>query len=116
MTRTLAEKSTQVNLRMPTRILEEIDRLAKENYHDRSSEINSACEAWIEAGGKNYRDATTLAKIDKLETKIDELEIRLNTALREVEAGKEVYLKIIETHEHTIKCLLNTLPAGDEKS
>ena len=116
MTRTLAEKSTQVNLRMPNRILEEIDRLAKENYHDRSSEINNACETWIEAGGKNYRDATTLAKIDKLETKIDELEKRLETALNELRAGKEVYLKIIETHEHTIKCLLNTLPAGDEKN
>ena len=64
---------------------------------------------------KNYRDATTLAKIDKLETKIDELENSLDAALKELEAGKEVYMKIIETHEHTIKCLLNRPPAGEEK-
>lgn len=115
MTRTLAEKSTQVNLRMPNRILEKIDALAAENFHDRSSEINSACEVWVEAGGKNYRDATTLAKIENLETKIDELENSLDAALKELDAGKEVYMKIIETHEHTIKCLLNTLPAGEEK-
>ena len=110
MTRSLAEESTQVNLRMPKRILEQIDSFALKNHHDRSSEINNACEAWAEAGGAGYRDATTLAEIAVLEKRITRLETKLDATLKELTAYKEVYLKTIESHEYTIKRLLETLP------
>ena len=116
MTRTLSESSTQVNLRMPDRILKGIDTLASENFHDRSSEINSACDIWVKTGGKIFTDTTTLAKIDALEKKVAALEEKLDIAISEMQGNKTLYLKIIETHEHTIKCLLNTLHTSSAAS
>ncbi len=113
MARTSQNPSTQVNLRMPDTILKGIDGLAGENLHDRSAEINSACRYWIEIGGKEVTGKTTLEKITELETKMEGLEEEIKKTLEEMKSERELLLKIIENHEHTIKKLLNTLPSSE---
>ena len=115
MARTTQNPSTQVNLRMPDSILDGIDKLAGENLHDRSAEINSACRYWIELGGKEVTGKTTLEKISSLEMKVDVLEEEVRKTLAEMKSERELLLKIIENHEHTIKKLLNTLPSSDSR-
>ncbi|HJJ96267.1 MAG TPA: hypothetical protein O0X38_01290 [Methanocorpusculum sp.] len=70
MARTSQESSTSVNFRMPDSILKNIDRLAGENNHDRTSEINGACRHWINIGGSAATDETTFQKIEQLQQTI----------------------------------------------
>lgn len=96
---------------MPNDILKGIDELAIQNLHDRSAEINAACRFWIEVGGRAASDETTLSRIDGLENKITSLEKEIRVMMAEMQKDRDTLLKIIDSNEHTIKKLLNTLPS-----
>lgn len=124
MARTQFETSTSVNFRMPDSILKNIDELARKNNHERTAEINGACRHWIEIGGISATDKTIQSKIDVLEKNIDELKDRVDesnnkiselktevsTLSKQLESERKLLLNIIESNEHTIKKLLDTLP------
>lgn len=113
MSRTKTNPSTQINFRMPNDILKGIEEMAVKNIHDRSAEINEACRFWIEIGGKAATDSTTLERISQLENKIVSLENEIRTMMSETQKDRETLLKIIDSNEHTIKRLLNTLPSSE---
>ena len=120
MARTAQETSTSVNFRMPDSILKNMDKLASENNHDRTAEINGACRHWISIGGNAATDTTTFQKIEQLEMVIAELsaetkemkehflmiEKQITTTLDRIERERELLLKIIQSNENTIKLLL----------
>ena len=120
MARTAQETSTSVNFRMPDSILKNMDRLASENNHDRTAEINGACRHWITIGGNAAADVTTFQKIAQLEAIIQQLsaetaemqknflrlEQQISTTLEQIEKERELLLKIIQSNENTIKHLL----------
>ena len=66
MARSKINPSTSVTFRMPDSILKEVDRLALQNYHDRTAEINGACRHWVEIGGTSGVTSSSLEEITKL--------------------------------------------------
>lgn len=114
MSRIAGESSSPVNFRMPDSLLKEIDKLAEQNSHDRTTEINGACRHWIKIGGIIGTDESTFEKIAALEKKIDGLEKEIARMLELTEKNNTVLLKVIENNEYTIKCLLQTLPVKSE--
>ena len=120
MARTSQESSTSINFRMPDSIRKNIDRLAAENNHDRTSEINGACKHWINIGDSAATDETTFQKIEQLQQTItgleDELrsmkenfrhlETQIAATLDQIQKERELLLRIIESNEHTIKLLI----------
>lgn len=120
MARTAQEPSTSVNFRMPDSILRNMDKLAADNNHDRTAEINGACRHWITIGGNAATDITTFRKIEQLEETVRrltaetktmqdrflQLENQITTTLDQIEKERELLLTIIQSNEHTIKLLL----------
>lgn len=113
MARSKTNPSTSVTFRMPDSILKEVDRLALQNYHDRTAEINGACRHWISIGGVSGACATSQEEIASLSEQIKNLEHQITTMMQQMEQERSLLLKIIENNEHTIKCLLATLPQSD---
>ncbi|MDR0981227.1 MAG: hypothetical protein LBL85_05605 [Methanocalculaceae archaeon] len=98
---------------MPNPILKEIDRLAEQNTHDRTAEINGACRHWVEIGGVAGTDVSTQNVIAELSEEITNLKDQIAAMMDQMEQERTLLLKIIEGNEHTIKCLLATLPQND---
>lgn len=113
MARSKINPSTSVTFRMPDSILKEVDRLALQNYHDRTAEINGACRHWIEIGGTSGVTSSSLEEITKLSEQLQNLEEQIVSMMQQMKQERSLLLKIIENHEHTIKCLLATLPQQD---
>jgi len=44
-----SKATTQITVRMPDDVLEEIDRLAEEHHRDRSGEVIHACALYVKA-------------------------------------------------------------------
>lgn len=119
MARSKINPATSVTFRMPDEILKIIDELAVKNTHDRTAEINDACRHWIEIGGTNGNETITQSKISNLEKEIALLSERigvLETSLEKIsdtmvqnEKTNSTLLNIINSNEHTIKCLLQSL-------
>jgi hypothetical protein len=114
MSRTTGEASNQINFRMPDSVLKGIDKLAAQNSHDRTAEINGACRHWIKIGGAAGTDESTFEKIAGLEKRLEELENEIARMLDMMEKNNAVLLKVIENNEYTIKCLLQTLPVNSQ--
>lgn len=110
MARSKLNPSTSVTFRMPDSILKEIDRLAARNTHDRTAEINGACRYWAEIDGVVGTDVSTQQTLSGLSNQIKSLEDQIAAMMQQMEQERTLLLKIIENNEHTIKCLLSTLP------
>lgn len=112
MARTKTNPSSSVTFRMPDSLLKEIDELAIQNSHDRTSEINGACKYWVSVGGVSGVNFSTSAKIAELEEHIVRLESsigELSKYLGNLEKNNSTLLAVIESNEHTIKRLLETI-------
>lgn len=110
MARSKLNPSSSVTFRMPNPLLKEIDRLAEQNTHDRTAEINGACRHWVKIGGVAGTDASTQNVIAELSAEITGLKDQIASMMDQMEQERTLLLKIIEGNEHTIKCLLATLP------
>lgn len=113
MARSKLNPSSSVTFRMPNPILKEIDRLAEQNTHDRTAEINGACRHWVEIGGVAGTDVSTQKVIAELSEEITNLKDQVAAMMQQMEQERMLLLKIIEGNEHTIKRLLATLPQND---
>ena len=113
MVRSKLNPSSSVTFRMPNSILKEIDRLAEQNTHDRTAEINGACHHWVEIGGVAGTDVSTQKVIAELSKEIMNLKDQVAAMMQQMEQERTLLLKIIEGNEHTIKLLLATLPQND---
>ena len=113
MVRSKLNPSSSVTFRMPNPILKEIDRLAEQNTHDRTAEINGACHHWVKIGGVAGTDVSTQKVIAELSKEIMNLKDQVAAMMQQMEQERTLLLKIIEGNEHTIKLLLATLPQND---
>lgn len=116
MARSKINPATSVTFRMPDDNLNKIDELALKNSHDRTAEINIACRHWIEIGGVFGNETITQSKISEIESKINLLNDRMeklenavdkiSDVLTQMDKNNSTLLNIINSNEHTIKCLL----------
>ena len=104
---------------MPDGALEKLDKLALENSHDRTAEINEACRHWIDIGGASGNETLTQQKVSALGEELacmnarlekqEEAILLLKETIDRLEKNNSTLLAVIESNEHTIKRLLETI-------
>lgn len=119
MARSKFNPATSVTFRMPDDILETLDKLAIENGHDRTAEINEACRHWIDIGGASGNETLTQQKISSLGEELASMNLRLEKqeeailmlkeTIEKLEKNNSTLLAVIESNEHTIKRLLEAI-------
>lgn len=120
MARSKLNPATSVTFRMPDAVLQTIDKLAIENSHDRTAEINVACRHWIEIGGILGNETITQKKVHELKEELIQLNKRLEIqesvisqlteSMNKLEKNNTTLLSVIESNERTIQRLLETIP------
>ncbi|HJJ47517.1 MAG TPA: hypothetical protein O0X39_00795 [Methanocorpusculum sp.] len=129
MSRTSSEPSSNVNFRMPTMLLQQVDDLAKSNHHERTSEINCACRHWIEIGGSAAGDKTLAAELDclknnmanfeeklqKTHEEIDRLNQLIEALTEELKEERNTMLKIMDKDKNTIDMLCSNMVSYQKK-
>ena len=119
MARSKFNPATSVTFRMPDDILEILDKLALGNGHDRTAEINEACRHWIDIGGASGNETLTQQKVSALGEELacmnarlekqEEAILLLKETIDRLEKNNSTLLAVIESNEHTIKRLLETI-------
>ena len=119
MARSKFNPATSVTFRMPDDILEILDKLALGNGHDRTAEINEACRHWIDIGGASGNETLTQQKVSALGEELASMNLRLEKqeeailllkeTIDKLEKNNSTLLAVIESNEHTIKRLLETI-------
>ena len=119
MARSKFNPATSVTFRMPDDILEILDKLALGNGHDRTAEINEACRHWIDIGGASGNETLTQQKVSVLGEELacmnarlekqEEAILLLKETIDRLEKNNSTLLAVIESNEHTIKRLLETI-------
>ena len=119
MARSKFNPATSVTFRMPDIALEKLDKLALENSHDRTAEINEACRHWIDIGGASGNETLTQQKVSALGEELacmnarlekqEEAILLLKETIDRLEKNNSTLLTVIESNEHTIKRLLETI-------
>lgn len=119
MARSKFNPATSVTFRMPDDILETLDKLAIENGHDRTAEINEACRHWIDIGGASGNETLTQQKVSALGEELvcmnarlekqEEAILMLKETIDKLEKNNSTLLAVIESNEHTIKRLLEAI-------
>ena len=94
MARSKLNPTASITFRMQKATLQKIDKLAEQNNHDRTTEINDACRCWIELSGSANQDVViTLQKqIADLEKNMTEM----TASLKQLEENNSTLLRIIE--------------------
>ena len=98
-------KSEMIGIRIPTDLLEKIDRMKEEAGADRTTVILNALKYWVKTGGNVTSDAEYLTTIKMIATDLQSI-MRNETEIEKLH-------NIIAEQQNTINSLLRLIPRNE---
>jgi len=99
------EATVPVNVRIPEQLLQELDAISKRDYHDRTTEVITACKHWVEIDGNASIDSIPVSAVSEINKRLDELTTSVKH-FSEIEASLSLLIKRIDSeHDRLLRII-----------
>ena len=99
------EVTIPVNVRIPESLLQKVDTIAKRDYHDRTTEVITACKHWVEIDGNTSIDSLPVSAVSEINRRLNELTISVKQ-VAEIETALSALIKRIDSeHDRLLRII-----------